>query len=84
MRLAGLDRASDDEIWRYAEAKGFCIVSQNSDFSERSRLYGAPPKVVWLRCGNATPRQIEVILRHNAILISELIQNPDLHCVELL
>ena len=55
VRSLALDQASDDEIWEFAKAKDFCIVTQDSDFAERSRLYGAPPKVVWLRCSNSTP-----------------------------
>ena len=50
VRPADLDRASDDKIWTYAKTCGFCIVTQDADFAERSRLYGAPPKVVRLRC----------------------------------
>ena len=84
MRAAALDRAPDDQIWEYARDNGFCIVTQDSDFVERSRLYGAPPKVVWLRCGNSTPQQVEALLRRNAVLIAELIQNPDLHYVEII
>ncbi len=68
-----------DRIWEFAKLHDFCIVTQDSDFAERSRLYGAPPKVVWLRCGNSTPQQVEIILRSNATLITELIQNPVLH-----
>ncbi len=49
VRRLSLDRASDDRIWEFAQANGFCVVTQDSDFAERSRLYGAPPKVVWLR-----------------------------------
>jgi hypothetical protein len=25
-------------------------VTQDADYAERSRLFGAPPKVIWLRC----------------------------------
>ncbi|MBN8248287.1 MAG: DUF5615 family PIN-like protein [Verrucomicrobia bacterium] len=84
VRAAALDRAPDDQIWEHARANDFCIVTQDSDFAERSRLYGAPPKVVWLRCGNSTPAQIEAILRHNSVLITELIQNPELHHIEII
>jgi len=83
VRPAGLDRADDSQVWEYAKAHDYCIVTQDADFSERSRLYGAPPKVVWLRCGNCTPQQVESILRANIVLITELIQNPVLHCLEL-
>ena len=84
VRAVALDQSPDDQIWEYAKANGLCIVTQDSDFAERSRLYGAPPKVVWLRCGNSTPQQVEAILRHNAVLITELIQNPALHYVEII
>jgi predicted nuclease of predicted toxin-antitoxin system len=84
VRAATLDRAPDDQIWEYARANDFCIVTQDSDFAERSRLYGAPPKVVWLRCGNSAPQQVEAILRRNAVLITELMWNPALHYVEII
>ena len=84
VRAAGLDQSSDELIWEYAKAEGFCIVSQDADFAERSRLYGAPPKVIWLRCGNQTPQEVERILRHNAELICELIQDDALHCLEIM
>nr|WP_238361044.1 DUF5615 family PIN-like protein [Iningainema tapete] len=60
-----------------------CIVTQDVDFAERSRLYGSPPKVVWLRCGNAPTKQVETILRSGAEAIQELLSNPSLHSLEL-
>jgi len=84
IRAANLDHAPDHQIWDYAKANACCSATQDSDFAERSRLFGAPPKVVWLRCGKATPQRIEAGLRRNAVLISELIQNPALHHVEII
>jgi predicted nuclease of predicted toxin-antitoxin system len=83
VRAVALDQSPDDQIWEYAKVNGLCIVTQDSHFAERSRLYGAPPKVVWLRCGNSTPQQVEAILRRNAVLITELIQNSALHYIEI-
>lgn len=62
---------------------GFCIVTQDADFAERSRLYGSPPKVVWLRCGNATTSEVEGILRAGFEAIQELISSSALDCLEL-
>ncbi len=55
--------ATDTEIWEFAKAKNFCIVTQDIDFAEKSNLYGSQPKVIWLRCGNATTEKVESILR---------------------
>jgi len=83
VRMIRFDQASDEGIWNYAKENGYCIVSRDADFVERSRLYGAPPKVVWLRCGNQSPLQTERTLLENAELIRELIENPNLHFVEI-
>lgn len=34
------------------------LVSKDSDFAQLAFLYGAPPKVVWLRLGNAATATI--------------------------
>lgn len=63
VRLAGLDAVEDRAIWNFAKANGFIIVSQDSDFAEMASLYGPPPKVIWLRCGNQTTEFVEKLLR---------------------
>ncbi len=45
----GLGAADDGEIWTYAKAHGFVIVTKDADFAERSVLETGPPKVLWLR-----------------------------------
>ena len=57
-----LHTASDEEVWDYAAAREFTIVTQDSDFSERIAVYGHPPKVIWLRVGNTSTRAIESLL----------------------
>lgn len=52
VRDCGLKGLPDEDIWEYARAKRYMIVSKDSDFCQRSLLYGAPPKFVWLRIGN--------------------------------
>jgi predicted nuclease of predicted toxin-antitoxin system len=78
-----LPEADDARIWEFAKAQGFCIVTQDADFADRSRLYGAPPKVVWLRCGNTATQNVEQILRSGIASIHELLESTDLDCLEL-
>lgn len=60
---AGLASASDEDVWDYALKNGYAIVSKDSDFNERVMVYGTPPKVIWIRRGNCTTREIEQILQ---------------------
>lgn len=83
VQFHGLAEASDTEIWEFAKSQNFCIVTQDVDFVERSRLYGSPPKVLWLRCGNTTTHQVEALIRSSLEAIQALLNNPKLHCLEL-
>ena len=79
-----LTEVNDNEIWEFAKIHGFCIVTQDADFAEKSRLYGSPPKVIWLRCGNIPTSNVEAILRSGAGAIKVLIDSAaNLDCLEL-
>lgn len=62
-RLVGLATASDWAVWEFAKQNGCAIVTLDSDFHDLSVLHGHPPKVVWLRCGNAAVHTIEQLIR---------------------
>ena len=76
VREIGLERADDETIWEYAKSHGYLIVSKDDDFHQRSFLYGSPPKVVWLRLGNCSTRQVEQHLRNNAQALEGLVNDP--------
>jgi predicted nuclease of predicted toxin-antitoxin system len=78
-----LNEADDSEIWEFAKTQEFCIVTQDADFAERSRLYGAPPKVIWLRCGNAPTSTIEGIFRAGVETVQQFMNSTSLDCLEL-
>ena len=63
MMELGADRASDNVVWGSAKDGGFAIVSKDGDFQVRSVLSGHPPKVIWLRVGNAGTPEIAGLLR---------------------
>lgn len=60
-----LTNTDDIVIWEYAKTNGFAIVSKDSDFHQRSLLYGHPPKFIYLRIGNCPTSKIIQILRDN-------------------
>lgn len=52
VRRLGLGAAADEEIWRFAQAGGYAIVTMDEDFQQLSARYGAPPQIIWVRLGN--------------------------------
>ena len=74
VREAGLERATDESVWQFALERGFAIVTKDSDFQERSQMAGSAPRVVWVRRGNCSTREIEAMLRKNAPRIAALEQ----------
>ncbi len=83
VQFHGFTEAMDSEIWDFAKIQGFCLVTQDADFAERSRLYGSPPKVIWLRCGNTPTSSVEAMLRAGADAIQELSDSASLDCLEV-
>ena len=63
VRDVGMRAATDAQIWEYAKAHGFAIVSKDTDFRERSFVEGFPPKVIWLDVGNAGTAPIVGLLQ---------------------
>jgi predicted nuclease of predicted toxin-antitoxin system len=63
VRHVGLAAANDGEVWAYASANGFAVVTKDADFRQRSFLFGHPPKIIWLRLGNCSTQAIGTLLR---------------------
>ena len=63
--LLGLDAASDATVWEQARAEGYTIVTKDADYADLGMLRGIPPKVIWVRIGNCTTRQVEELFRRN-------------------
>jgi predicted nuclease of predicted toxin-antitoxin system len=75
--LAGLSQALDTEIWQFARENHYAIVTKDSDFSDLGVLLGTPPKVIWLRIGNASVYECEQYLREYASVIVDFLSIPE-------
>ena len=67
---------SDERIWEHARQAGFTIISKDNDFEPMALLRGHPPKVIWLRCGNASSEEIEQLIRKNLDRIGSFGMDP--------
>jgi predicted nuclease of predicted toxin-antitoxin system len=84
VRLLGLAEADDGVLWQHAKANSFVLVTQDSDFADMAALYGPPPKVIWLRCGNQPTEAIERLLRDHAQAVAAFEQDTTANCLEIL
>lgn len=67
----GLASAADATVWTYAKEQALVIVSKDADFRHLGFTYGQPPKMIWIRRGNCSTREIERLLRrhHDSIRV---------------
>ena len=83
VREVGLTGQPDEEIWRYAAREHCAMVTKDIDFYQRSMLHGAPPKVIWVRIGNATTRAIADVLRSWFLTVQHFMAESDAAFLEL-
>ncbi|HMD86592.1 MAG TPA: DUF5615 family PIN-like protein [Terriglobia bacterium] len=78
VRLLGLRDADDAVVWEFARDHDLIIVSKDSDFHQRSFVFGFPPKVIWIRRGNCPTTDIEKVFRGRPSSILEFCED-DIH-----
>jgi predicted nuclease of predicted toxin-antitoxin system len=83
VKVVNLDQADDLSVWRYAKDNGFTIVTKDSDFHEFSLIYGYPPKVIWLKCGNKPKWYVLGLLLNNRVHIEAFFEDQESSCLEI-
>ena len=82
----GLMDCDDPDIWEYAQKNDYSIVTFDSDFYDISVINGHPPKIIWIRSGNLTTKEIVKLMMHNKNTIEKFLDNEDfkdLSCLEI-
>lgn len=59
----GMVSATDSDVWLFANANGYTIVSKDTDFRHRALTLGPPPKVIVLAVGNIATGACARLLR---------------------
>jgi predicted nuclease of predicted toxin-antitoxin system len=70
---ANLMNSTDGEIWQFAKNNHLTIITKDNDFNDMSHLYGCPPKVIKLNCGNKTTDYISSLLLNHFQVIEEFV-----------
>jgi len=63
LRDLNLRDAQDIEIFQAARRENAVIATKDSDFIDLVCRLGAPPKIIWLTCGNVTNRNLKTLLQ---------------------
>ena len=84
VREMGLENATDREIWQFAKENGYTIITFDADFYDFSVIWGHPPKIIWIRTGNKTTNEIDLILRKHYQSIETFVDISDLACLEII
>lgn len=67
----------DLDIWKFAKLNNFAIVTFDADFIDISNLRGYPPKIIWLRIGNTSTKNIADRIREEKRIIEEFLSNGE-------
>lgn len=81
--LLQLETATDRQIWEYARTHDFVIVTRDSDFHELTTLFGAPPKIIWLKTGNLSKSSTLHHLQSRKQEIIAALHEQDKNCIEI-
>ena len=66
-------------IWRsgITQRKKALSVTKDSDFHEFSLIYGNPPKIIWLKCGNKLKRYVLGLLLNNQKTVEAFFEDQE-------
>ena len=76
-------RLTDLMIWEFAKTNKYTILTFDEDFSELQNLFSYPPKIIWLRTGNVSTREIASLLIRLQDNINEFLANDELGIYEV-
>ncbi len=83
LRDVGMKATDDPIVWGYAKDNDFMIVSKDADMHDLSLVFGNPPKVIWIRLGNCSTRQVEELLRRDSHVIKLFYQDENVSLLVL-
>lgn len=73
----GLRDATDVEIFETAKKIDAIVVSKDDDFKRLIEKSGAPPKLIWITCGNTSNARMREILSSVLIKTKEMLESGE-------
>ncbi len=77
VRDLGLRDAEDQVVFFSAREADATVMTKDSDFLELQRRLGAPPKIIWVTCGNTSNVRLREILSSSLQEAVELLEGGE-------
>ena len=74
IRDLGLRDAEDQVIFFSARSAEATVMTKDGDFLELQKRLGAPPKIIWVTCGNTSKARLKTILTEHLQKAFELFE----------
>jgi len=84
VREVGLENASDKEIWEYAKANDYVIVTFDSDFYDFSLVWGTPHKIILIKSFNQTTKIVADLIKSHKKNIFDFEKDESIDCLEII
>ncbi len=76
-------RTPDPQIWDYAKANDFTIITKDDDFLAIAQRNGSPPKLIMVELGNCTNVELAARLKASAAELAEFASNTKAGIIKL-
>ncbi len=77
LRDIGLRDAEDLEIFKAAKAQDIIFMTKDGDFVNLVQRLDAPPKIIWLTCGNTSNIRLKEILSSTLLDALEFLETGE-------
>ncbi len=77
VRYLKMVRAKDHEIFAAAQDANVVVLTKDSDFVVLQERLGAPPSILWVRCGNTSNPHLKQVLRRTLPTALQLLESGE-------
>ncbi len=77
LRRMGLQHAEDQEIFEHAKVANVIFITKDADLVDLLKQHGAPPKIIWLRCGNTSNARLREIFEKALLLAVQILDEGE-------
>ena len=71
VREVGLIKATDTLFWEYARKHELILISKDAGLPSKIAPFRPPTQVIWIRLGNCSVSEIELLLRNQKLKIQQ-------------